>query len=180
MSLATTDPRRLRLRRAGVIAVGALVMLAAIRSRAGPLDFSWVPLFSGAIYLGAAMAGGRRSSYWSPTCILLPLGAAIAVLDVWELRTRTAAVYLMAVGAGILLAAIADRVGVAVTFLGLGSCVAVFGTLFLADRYWTSVIGRVESFAAAYAVWAAVEFTRGILTPPPGAGEPAPGPPGGS
>lgn len=173
MSLATSDPRRLHLRRAGIIVVGALVMAVAIRSRVGPLDFSWVPIFSGAIYLGVALAGGPRSSYWSPACILVPLGLAIAVLDVWDVRTRTSAVYLLAVGTGILLAAAADRAGVAVTFVGLGSCVAIFGGLFLADRYWTEVIGRVESFAAAYLGWAAVELARGVLASPASQGDPA-------
>lgn len=168
---ATGAARQVHLRRAAVTLVGAVVMLVAIRSRLGPLGFVWVPLFSAAIYVGAAAAGGRRSSYWSPACVLVPLGTTIAVLDVWDAKVNTAAVYLVAAGVGILLAALAERAGVSVSLLGVGSCVAAFGLLYFADRYWVEVVGRVETYAAAYALWAAFELVRGLRTPPTETGE---------
>lgn len=160
------DGRAVRLGRAAVILVGAAIMLVAIRSRVGPLGFVWVPLFSAAIYTGAAAVGGLRSAYWSPACILVPLGTTIAVLDVWDVNVNRNAAYLVAVGVGLLLAAAAERAGVAVTLLGVGSCVAVFGTLFLVDRYWVEVVGRVETYAAAYAVWGLVEGAQGLRARP--------------
>lgn len=72
---AKAKPSRVRLLQGAIFMIGAVAL--AVLVGGGALSFSWTPALLGAIYLAAALAGGRDGGHWSTACVLLGWGTAV-------------------------------------------------------------------------------------------------------
>ncbi len=144
-------PRDVRLRQGAALLVGAALLQVAVA--VGPLSFFWTPFFAGLAYLAAALAGGRRGGHWATATVLLPWGTTVAALSEFRgLDVRIPAAYIAALGLGAMLAGVLQRRGFAIDLLSVGGAIVLAGLFFGLDRYWVSILGRADTYAALIAV----------------------------
>ena len=144
-------PRDVRLRQGAALLGGAALLQVAVA--VGPLSFFWTPFFVGLAYLAAALAGGRRGGHWATATVLLPWGTT-------SLRCLSSAASTSASPRPISLPWAWAR-------CSLGCCSAADsrstssaseerscspGLFFGLDRYWVSILGRADTYAALIAV----------------------------
>lgn len=118
---------RRRLQGAPLVA-GAIVLYLLVE--AGDARFHWTPLVLGLAYLAAAAMGGPRGSYWATATVITAWGAGVALLAEADTGIATAPGYLLAIGAGALVAALLERRGFAVDALGVACAVLLAGAFF--------------------------------------------------
>jgi len=151
-----------RVRQGAALLAGAAVIELAIA--VGPLSFFWTPFFVGLAYLAAALAGGRRGGYWATAAVFVVWGATVAGLNEFgSLDVRIAAAYMAALGASAMLAGVLQRRGFALDLVGVGGSILLAGFFFAIDRYWASVFGRADTYAALVAlvgIWSLVAALR--------------------
>lgn len=143
---------------------GIVILAAALAfyllTEPGPLDFNWVPLLSGGVYLAAAAAGGKAGGYWAPAAVLCCWGAAVILQAEGIVEEPTGPLYLTAVGIGAVVAAVLDRQGFGVSLLGTATAIVVAGLVFLVAPDYPDVLLRTTPYALAYAAWGIVDLAR--------------------
>lgn len=147
-----------RRRRAPVLLVGAVVLVLFVGSSGTsgrPLDFLWLPLVTGLVYLAAAAAGGRDGALWGPALVVTGLGVgAVLTVDGPLGGELFAPVVLTAVGAGALVAMLLPRLGIGVDGLSVAAAVLLSGVFFLlTERGPDEVFRSVWLYGALLALW---------------------------
>jgi hypothetical protein len=129
----------------GAVAIYVLLEL-------GSLPFFWTPLIVGLAYLAAAGSAGPRGSYWATGVVITGWGLGVVALgEGWIDDVSTASGYLVAAGAGALVAAGLARAGYAIDLLGVAASVFAAGLFFaLADRI--DALVEPTTYAAALAL----------------------------
>lgn len=113
------------------------ILTAVLVVPVGSQELYWLPLLTGATYLAAALAGGRRGAFWAPAAVVGVFGL-IAVLVLGKHVTdpvATGSWETIAVGVGLVVALVLQRAGFAVDLLGValaGIILSVF--LYLVDK----------------------------------------------
>ncbi len=132
-SLTGVDPlpRAIRLRRAGVLGLGAVAYALLV---GGPLDFVWTPFVLGVVYLVAAAAGGPEGGLWATACVLLGWGLGVLLWSQTDVEVERSAAEVFGVGLGVTAAAVLARRGFASEFTGAGATVLFAGAVFLFGR----------------------------------------------
>ena len=147
-----------RRRRAPVLLVGAVVLVLLVGDDR-PLDFLWLPLVTGLVYLTAAAAGGRDPALWGPGLVVTGLGVgAVLTVDGPLGGELFSPVVLTAVGAGAVLAMLLPRVGIAVSGLSVAAAVLLSGVFFLLTERGPDLFGEVWLYGALPAMWAIWEL----------------------
>lgn len=154
-------------RRQGAVLLGGAIALYVLLEL-GSLEFYWTPLIVGLAYLAAAASAGPRGSYWATGVVIAVWGAGVVALgERWITDVDPAAGYLVAVGAGTLVAAGLARAGYAIELLGVaGAILAAGGFFLLADR--VEALAEATTYAAVLAVIGLVRLAgpeRGGSTP---------------
>lgn len=139
-----------RRRQGAVLLGGALALYLLLEI--GSLPFFWTPLIVGLAYLAAAGSAGPRGSYWATAVVITGWGLGVVALgEGWIDEVSTASGYLLAAGAGALVAAGLARAGYAIDLLGVAASVFAAGLLFaLVDRI--DALADPATYAAALAV----------------------------
>lgn len=140
------SPRRTQ----GAVLIGGAALLFLL-VEVGDLRFEWTPLLIGLTYLVAASIGGRRGSYWATACVICGWGLGVVVLAETSLDVATDSGYLLAAGAGAVIAALLGRAGFAVDALGIAACVFAAGAFFALEPR-VEALGMASTYAAALAV----------------------------
>jgi len=132
-------------------------------TRYGPLDFTWVPLLLGASYLLAALTGGEGGPLWAPALVLVCFGVGDLLYLGGHLPRGLdeGAVYIVSLGLGVLLCAVAERGGFAVSLAGAGSAVLLAGSFFLAQRRFHGLWETSATYAGLLALWGVWELRPG-------------------
>ena len=110
------------------LVAGAIVLYLLVEL--GDARFYWTPLIVGLAYLAAAAVGGPRGSYWATATVITAWGAGVVLLTEVDTGVGTAPGYLLAIGAGALVAALLERRGFAVDALGVAGSVLLAGAFF--------------------------------------------------
>lgn len=150
-------------RRARGVALIVGAVAAYLLTERGPLDFTWVPLLLGASYLLAALTGGERGPLWSPALVLLAFGVGDLLYLGGHLPRGLdeGAVYIVALGIGVLLCAVAERGGFAVSLVGAGAAVLLAGGFFLLQRRFHGLWEESATYAGLLALWGVWELRPG-------------------
>jgi len=157
--LPEPSPRQ-RLRQGGALLVGALVLALLLGD--DPRRFFYVPIGLGAVYLLAALAGGRRGSYWATATVLLGWGAAVVLVREARPDLDTAGLYLLGTGLGVVAGLLLARRGLAVDPLGLaGTAVLAGAVLALAPQ--VSALTDARTFTLAVGLVGLVNVVRGLV-----------------
>jgi hypothetical protein len=145
----TPDVPTDRLQGAVLLAGAALLLLL-------DPELHWVPLLLGLPYLAAAALGGPRGSYWSTAIVLTAWGIGPVVFFEAEWReVSQAALYLVCVGAGGLVAALlAERAGFAITAVAISATVLGAGLVYALQPHVEAVEEPVTYGIALAAVGA--------------------------
>ena len=135
--------------------VAGAVLLALLVGDGRPLDFLWLPLVTGLVYLAAAAAGGRDGALWGPGLVVTGLGLGTVLTVDGPLGGQLfSPVVLTAVGAGAVVAMLLPRAGIAVDGLSVASAVLLSGVFFLlSERGPTEVFRSVLVYAGLLAAW---------------------------
>jgi len=140
------SPRR---RQGAVLIAGAALLY--VLAEVGDLAFEWTPLLVGLAYLAAAVAGGRRGSYWATACVITGWGAGVVLLAERDLGVSAEAGYLLAAGAGALAAALLERAGYAADALAIAAALVIAGAIYALEPR-IDALARAPTYAAAVAV----------------------------
>ena len=145
----STRRRRAPLLLLGAVAVGLLV------GSGRPLDFRWLPLVTGLVYLTAAAAGGRDGALWGPACVVTGFGGGVGLTVGGPLGGELfSPVVLTSVGAGAVVAMLLPQLGIAVDGLSVAAAVLLSGVFFLlSERGPTEVFRSPLVYAALLALW---------------------------
>lgn len=154
------DDRR---RRGIVLLVGAALLVLLIGTDA--LEFYWLPLITGLVYLAAAAVGGRGGALWATGFMVTGWGIAVLLVseEVVGMQYGPAA-FLLGLGIGGVLAAVAHQRGlISVSPLGVAATVALAGLFLAAEiRGLDNVVaGNVYPYAILLAIWGAWELRPG-------------------
>lgn len=141
------SPRR---RQGAVLLAGAVALYLLLE--VGSLPFFWTPLIAGLAYLAAAASAGPGGAYWATGVVISAWGLGVVALgERWITDVDTAAGYLVAIGAGALVATALARAGYAIELLGVAGSVFAAGLAFaLVSR--VEALGEATTYAAALAV----------------------------
>jgi hypothetical protein len=151
-----------------VLLLGALVLVLLVGADR-PLDFLWLPLVTGLVYLVAAAAGGLDGDLWGPALVVTGFGAGVGLTVGGPLGGELfAPVVLTAVGAGAVLAALVPRV----SGLSIAAAVLLSGAFFLlSERGPVEVFRSPLVYGALLALWGVWEMrpsssaSRAPITP---------------
>ncbi len=156
------QPRDVRIKQGVALLAGAGLLQLVVAS--GPLSFFWTPCFVGIAYLAAALAGGPRGGYWSTAVVFLTFGLTVGLLaENRGLDVRVPAAYLAAMGLAAMLGALLRRRGFVLDLMGVGGAIFLAGLFYGLDRYWVTVLGRADTYAALIALvglWSLLAATR--------------------
>lgn len=141
----TDRPPDQRLRQGLVLLAGAV--LFAILVGDAPDRFYLVPLGVGAIYLAAAIAGGRDGGYWATAPVLVGWGLAVVWVREGSPDLDTAGLYLLGAGLGATAGVLLARRGFRVDPLGLAVTVALAGLVLAFARQWPEVLEEARTYA---------------------------------
>lgn len=143
-----------RRRRAPILLMGAAAVGVLVGS-GRPLDFLWLPLLTGLVYLAAAAAGGRDGALWGPACVVTGFGVGVGLTVGGPLGGELfSPVVLTCVGAGAVVAMLLPRLGIAVDGLSVAAAVLLSGVFFLlSERGPTEVFRSPLVYAALLALW---------------------------
>lgn len=143
-----------RRRRAPVLLLGAVAVGLLVGS-GRPLDFLWLPLVTGLVYLAAAAAGGRDGALWGPAWVVTGFGVGVGLTVGGPLGGELfSPVVLTCVGAGAVVAMLLPRLGIAVDGLSVAAAVLLSGVFFLlSERGPTEVFRSPLVYAALLALW---------------------------
>lgn len=146
-----------------LVGAAATYLFTSLPGDRSPLDLTWVPLLLGASYLLAAITGGESGPLWAPALVLLCFGVADLLYLGGHLPRGLdeGAVYIVGLGVGVLLCAVAERGGFAVSLSGAGAAVVLAGAVFLLQRREHGLWERPASYAALLAVWGVWELRPG-------------------
>ena len=144
-----------RRRRGAVLLLGAVAVVLLVGDER-PLDFLWLPLVTGLVYLAAAAAGGRDGALWGPGLVVTGLGiGAVLTVDGPLGGELFSPVVLTAVGAGAVLAMLVPRV----SGMSVAAAVLLSGVFFLlSERGPTEVFRSPLVYGALLALWGAWEM----------------------
>ena len=154
----TSKSPHLRLRQGAIFLGGALAYLLLV---AGPLSFSWTPFLLGAVYLLAALAGGRDGGFWATACVLLGWGAGVLVARKLDLEVSESAAAVAGAGAGVLAAGLLAQRGFDAGAVGAGATLLAAGLVYALQPHvdlvvepglWTILLGLVGAATGLLAV----------------------------
>jgi len=120
-------PAQQRLIQGAALLVGAVLLVLVVGEESS--RFYLLPGALGLIYLAAALAGGRRGSYWATALVLLGFGAAVVIVQRTRPELATDGLELLGAGLGALVGAVLARRGVAVDPIGAAATIALLGLL---------------------------------------------------
>ena len=145
-------PRR---RRGAALLLGAAAV-ALLVGEGRPLDFLWLPLVTGLVYLLAAATGGLDGDLWGPALVVTGFGVGVGLTVGGPLGGELfSPVVLTAVGAGAVLAMLVPGV----RGLPVAAAVLLSGVFFLlSERGPTGVFRSPLVYAALLALWGAWEL----------------------
>jgi hypothetical protein len=153
-------PPQQRLRQGAVLLAGGLVLALVLGDE--PRRFFFVPIGLGVVYLLAALAGGRRGSYWATALVLLGWGAAVVFVREARPDLDTAGLYLLGSGLGVVAGLLLARRGLAVDPLGLGGTVVLAGAILtLAPQ--VAAFTEARTYALAVGLVGLVNVLLGLL-----------------
>lgn len=152
--------RSVRLRRAAVLGLGAIVAGGVLEAT----EFFYVPLVVGLVYLAAAAAGGRRGGLWSTALPLTGwgLGVVLGVENVVDLYDP--ALFLLGAGLGALACAGLERAGWAVDLLGVSATLVLGGLAFALERE-VDLFGQRSTYVALLLLVAGFNLAQALRAP---------------
>ena len=111
--LSTSGPSARR--RSGAVLLAGALLVSFVVAPGGTAKLYWMPIILGVSYLSAAAVGGKGSPHWAVGLILSSWGLAVLLLLRGTWTTDFAGTAVMAIGVGLVLAALLPRVGIAVS-----------------------------------------------------------------
>lgn len=148
-----------------VLLAGAAVTLALLSEGGAGLGFHWTPFVLGAVYLAAALVGGRRGSYWATGVTLAVFGLGPVARFTFHADVSAASLDVIALGLAVLGADALRRRGVAISQLAVGATILALGVVFAAQTH-LGVIERPGLYAALLAVVGALRLALGRRVAP--------------
>lgn len=143
-----------------VLLLGALAYVALLSDGGAGLGFHWTPFVVGAVYLVAALVGGRRGSYWATAVTLLVFGLGPVARFTFHADFSVASIYVVALGLAVLAADGLRRHGVAVSERGVGATILALGLVF-AEQTHLAVVEEPGLYAALLAAVGGVRLAVG-------------------
>ncbi len=113
-----------------MLLLGAAVFYALLSTDGADLGFHWTPLVIGGIFLVAAAIGGPQGSYWSTALVLTVFGIAPVAAFEYGADYSAASLYVVALGAAVLLGAVLEERGFAVTATAVGATILALGLVY--------------------------------------------------
>lgn len=129
-----------------VLVAGAVVFYLLLSADGADIGFYWTPLVLGAVYLVAALLGGRDGSYWSTAVALVGFGLGPVARFRYHADFSAASLYVVAIGATVLVCAALIRAGFAMTTEAVGATILVAGLVF-AEQTHLSVVTDPKLYA---------------------------------
>jgi len=155
------EPRGLEMtsrRRQGAVLLAGAAVTYVLLGPAG-LGFHWTPLVIGLAYLAAALAGGRRGSYWSTAVVLSVFGLGPVAIFALEVDVTQAAAYTVCLGLAVLLAAQLAERGWAISATAVGAVILALGVVY-ALQPEVELVEEPAVYAVALAVVGALRLAR--------------------
>jgi hypothetical protein len=133
-----------------VLLLGAVAVVLLVGDRR-LLDFLWLPLVTGIVYLAAAAAGGRGGDLWGPGLVVTGFGVGAGLTVGGPLGGDLfSPVVLTCIGAGAVLAMLVPRV----SGMSVAAAVLLSGVFFLlSERGPTQVFRSPLVYGALLALW---------------------------
>lgn len=149
------DARRLQ---GAVVVAGALATYLLLDG--ADIGFHWTPFVLGVVYLLAALVGGPGGSYWSTAVVLVVFGLGPVARFEYEVDASAASLYVVALGAAVLLAAQMAQRGFAITMTAVAITILALGLVFTQQTH-LDVVTEPELYAGLLAAVGAVRLARG-------------------
>lgn len=143
-----------------ILLVGAAVFYALLSDAGAAIGFHWTPLVIGAVYLVAAAVGGRNGSYWSTAVVLTVFGIAPVAYYEYGADFSAASLYVVALGAAVLLAAQMGERGFAVSPTAVGATILALGVVY-AEQTKLDVVMEPALYAGLLAAVGLVRIATG-------------------
>lgn len=148
----------------GIALIVGGILTARLLKPIGGLEFYWLPLFTGATYLAAALLGGPRGPLWGPGVIVGIFGLeAVLTLGGTVTGVPDAPGELLAVGIGIVVLGLLRRAGVTVDLVRAGVTTVILAAFYYAvDKGWLSgLFVKPALYGAILAGWGLWELRPG-------------------
>ena len=143
----------------GAVLLAGAVVTYLLLDRAA-IGFHWTPFVLGVVYLLAALVGGPGGSYWSTAVVLTIFGLAPVARFEEAIDLSAASLYVIALGAAVLLAAQMAERGFAITATAVGATILALGVVFAAQED-VDLVTEPLTYAAFLAVVGIVRLAAG-------------------
>lgn len=143
-----------------ILLAGAAVFYALLSDTGANIGFHWTPFVVGAVYLVAAAVGGPNGSYWSTAVVLTVFGIAPVAFYEYGVDFSAASLYVVALGAAVLLAAQMGEHGFAVSPTAVGATILAVGVVY-AEQTHLDVITEPALYAGLLAAVGVIRLATG-------------------
>lgn len=143
----------------GAVLLAGAVVTYLLLERA-EVGFHWTPFILGVVYLVAALVGGPGGSYWSTAVVLTVFGLGPIARFEYQADFSAGSLYVIALGAAVLLAAQMAERGFAITATAVGATILALGVVF-AEQTHLDVVTDPLLYAGFLALVGVVRLAGG-------------------